>query len=62
MWGTIEQKAALPSIFFGGHEHPPDERKEGNTMYVTYADLFQLLMLIVALVSLCYKIFKDKRK
>ncbi len=31
-------------------------------MYVTYADLFQLLMLIVALVSLCYKIFKDKQR
>ncbi len=31
-------------------------------MYVTYADLIQLLIFIVALVSLIYEIFKDKRK
>ena len=31
-------------------------------MYVTYADLIQLLIFIVALVSLCYQIFKDRRK
>ncbi len=62
MWETIEQKAALPSVFFGGHEHPPDERKEGDTMYVTYPDLIQIGLLVVALVSLCYKIFRDKRK
>lgn len=31
-------------------------------MYVTYADLIQLLIFIVALVSLVYEIFKDKRK
>nr|DAE13884.1 MAG TPA: putative Holin-like Toxin (Hol-Tox) [Myoviridae sp. ctAys2] len=31
-------------------------------MYVTYSDLIQLLMFIVALVGLCYEIFKDKRK
>ncbi|MCI5958232.1 MAG: putative holin-like toxin [Lachnospiraceae bacterium] len=29
---------------------------------VTYEDLFQFCILIVALVGLCYKIFKDKRK
>ena len=31
-------------------------------MYVTYSDLIQIGILIVALVGLCYKIFKDKRK
>ena len=31
-------------------------------MYITYSDLFQLLIFIVALVGLCYEIFKDKRK
>ena len=31
-------------------------------MYVTYADLIQLLIFIVALVGLVYEIFKDKRK
>lgn len=29
---------------------------------VTYADLIQFCILIVALVSLCYQIFKDKEK
>ena len=31
-------------------------------MYVTYSDLIQIGMFIVALVSLCYKIFMDRRK
>ena len=31
-------------------------------MCVTYTDLIQLLIFTVALVSLCYEIFKDKRK
>ena len=31
-------------------------------MNVTYADLIQFCIFVVALVSLCYQIFKDKRK
>lgn len=31
-------------------------------MYATYSDLIQFCIFIVALVSLCYEIFKDKRK
>ena len=31
-------------------------------MYVTYSDLIQFCIFIVALVSLCYEIFRDKRK
>ena len=31
-------------------------------MYVTYADLIQLLIFIVALVSLVYEILGDRRK
>lgn len=31
-------------------------------MYVTYADLIQFLMFIVALVGLIYEMLKDKRK
>ena len=31
-------------------------------MYVTYQDLVQIGMFIVALVGLVYEIFKDKRK
>ena len=30
-------------------------------MNVTYSDLFQVLLFIVALVSLCYQIFKGKK-
>lgn len=30
-------------------------------MYITYADLIQLLIFIVALVGLCYQIFKKKK-
>lgn len=31
-------------------------------MYVTYADLIQVGIFIVALVGLCYTIFKGKKK
>jgi len=57
---TIEPKAALPLLFFGGYNSPPDERKEGGTM-ITYSDLIQTGIFIVALVGLCYTIFKGKR-
>ena len=30
-------------------------------MYVTYAEMFQFCIFIVALVSLCHKIFKGKK-
>ena len=30
-------------------------------MNVTYSELFQLLLFIVALVSLCYQIFREKK-
>ena len=30
-------------------------------MNVTYADLFQFCMFIVALIGLCYQIFKNKK-
>ena len=31
-------------------------------MNVTYADLFPFCMFIVALIGLCYQIFKDNKK
>ena len=31
-------------------------------MYVTYADLIQIGIFIVALIRLCYTIFKGKKK
>lgn len=30
-------------------------------MYITYADLIQLLIFIAALVGLCYQIFREKK-
>ena len=63
LWETIEPMAALPpSCIFGGCNSPPDERKEGDTMYVTYADLIQIGILIVALANLFYQIYKGKKK
>ena len=59
MWETTEP-GGLPSIFGGAN--PPDERKEGLPMYVTYSDLIQIGIFICALVGLCYTIFKGKRK
>ena len=53
-------RAGRLPLHFGGAT-PPDERKEGLPMYVTYSDLIQIGIFIVALVSLCYEIFKDKR-
>ena len=38
------------------------KRNGVDTMYITYSYLFQFCIFIVALVSLCYKIFKDKKK
>ena len=59
---TIEPKAALPLLFFGGcYKSPPDERKEGDNMNVTYSDLFQFCIFVVALVGLCYTIFKGRK-
>ena len=40
---------------------PPDERKEGLLMYVTYQDLIQIGIFIIALVGLCYTIFGGKK-
>ena len=45
-----------------GSGSPPDGRKEGDAMYVTYQDLIQIGILIVALVNLIYQINKGKKK
>lgn len=58
--GNQRAKAAYPPYFGGAN--PPDERKEGLPMYVTYSDLIQVGIFIVALVGLCYTIFRGKRK
>ncbi len=61
-WETIEPKAALPLLNYYGGIPPPDERKEGGAMYVTYQDLIQIGILIVALANLIYQIYKGKKK
>ena len=58
LWETIEQAATL---FFGG-ANPPNERKEGvaNDDYIFW--FISNWKFIVALIGLCYTIFKGKRK
>ncbi len=59
--GNQRAKGGTPSYSFGGYESPSDERKEGDAM-ITYQDFFLFCTFIVALISLLYQIFKDKRK
>ncbi len=60
---TIELKAVLPLLYFAeGLSSSPDERKEGDAMYVTYQDLIQIGILIVALANLTFQINKGKKK
>ena len=58
-WETREPQGGLPS-FFGG-AYPPDERKEGLPMYITYQDLIQTGIFICSLIGLCYTIFKGRK-
>lgn len=44
-----------------GREIPPDKRKEGDKM-ITYSEMIQFCIFVVALVSLCYQIFKNTKK
>lgn len=41
--------------------NPPNVRKEGDTM-ITYSELIQFGIFIVALVSLICQIFRDRKK
>ena len=54
-----QSRAAYP-LFIGG-AYPPDERKEGLSMMITYSDFIQTGIFIVALVGLCYQIFRGKK-
>ena len=56
-----ETKARRLPFFYGGIKHPPSERKAGDAM-VTSSDMIQFCIFIVALVGLCYEMFKGKRK
>ena len=58
-WETTEP-GGLPSDFRRGLTLQTRERR-AMPMYVTYADLIQLLIFIVALVGLIYEILKGKK-
>lgn len=58
-WETREPRRL--ALHFRGAT-PPDGRKEGLPVYITYADLIQTGIFIVALIGLCHAIFKGKRK
>ena len=60
IWTGKPKPGGLPSDVVGG-ANPPDERKEGLPMYVTYSDLIQIGIFIVALVGLIYEIFKGRK-
>ena len=53
-------RAAYPLIFSEGQTLQTKERR-AMPMNVTYSDMLQLLIFIVALVGLCYEIFKGKK-
>ena len=62
-WENHRAKGGFTPLFHSeGLKSPPDERKEGDTMYVTYQDLIQIGILIVALANLIYQIYKGKKK
>ena len=49
-----------PLILSEGRTLQTKERR-AMPMNVTYSDLIQLLIFIVALIGLCYQIFREKR-
>ena len=55
-----DQRAGRLTLCFIGGFNPPNERKGGVSM-VTYAELIQFCILIVALIGLCYTVFKGKK-
>ncbi len=63
IWENHRAKGGFTPLFYSeGSSSPPDERKEGDAMYVTYQDLIQIGILIVALANLFYQIYKGKKK
>ena len=55
--GNQSQAATL--CYGGVKKHPPDERKEGDTM-VTYSDLIQTGILVVGIIGLFIAANKKK--
>ena len=57
-WENQRAKGGLPSISEGLSLRT--EERRAMPMYVTYSDLIQIGIFIVALVSLIYQIFRGK--
>ena len=60
--GNQDKGGFSPSFTFGGGQAIPPRRKKGGMQMVTYSDLFELCILLVALVGLCYQVFNDRDK
>lgn len=58
LWETTEP-GGLPSVYSEGKPSRP--KKKGGLPMVTYSDLIQFCIFIVALVGLCYSIFQGKK-
>lgn len=54
--------ASTPPEYRRVFESPPDERKEGEAMYVTYQDLIQIGILLATLADVLYQVYKGKKK
>ena len=50
------------TLHFGGAITLQTKERRAMSMMVTYSDLVQTKIFIIALVGLCYTIFKEKRK
>ena len=69
-WETKNRKGGLPPLlhnYFTLREEvlrpsPSFYKKEEVDMYISYSDLVQTGIFIVALIGLCYTIFKGKKK
>ena len=59
-WKARAHKGGLPSCIGGANLQTKEERR-AMPMYVTYQDLVQIGIFIVALIGLCYTIFKGKK-
>ncbi len=57
-YGKSESKRRL-TLLFGGATLQTKERRA--MQMVTYADLFQFCIFVVALVGLCYTVFKGRK-
>ncbi|HBA97973.1 MAG TPA: hypothetical protein DCZ23_07690, partial [Lachnospiraceae bacterium] len=61
VWENHRVKGGFAPLFYEeGLRSPPDKRKEGGTMYVTYSDLIQTGILIVALIDCVIQSLRER--